>query len=352
MMVRAIYRAICIQGGTAPYDRANLKVYYPGDYGDSAEERNSGVIPAHTSGAPFPVLIILPGINVGPEAYSWLAHTLVERGLVCVTFSHVAEEMPGYISLTPGLSIAALAPDNYGHRPSATVLGSILEELQLLNTTGVLEGKLNLDRIVLGGHSAGGSVALLNARADWFPGVCAAFSYGAHAGAATALGWPEDALFELPDALPVLIMGGTQDGCIANSGARYGKSQTSAAKERAAATESTAAAESAAATEGAAATEKVERTFDEALRSDRGDSYLAIIDGANHFSMAWPADHSTGRPFIDLPATQPDEQLRELLGQLVCQFCRYTTTADEESRLALDNFVEHGHPLVTRVDRR
>jgi dienelactone hydrolase len=327
MNVRAIYRAVAIPDCPAPYDRASLKVFYPADYGDSEEERNSGVVPANAALAPFPVVIMMPGINVGPEAYTWLARELAEHGMVTVTYTLVAEEMPGYISLTPGLSIPMLTPEHYGKKPSATAVTPILADLEILNSEGVLAGMLDLQRIVLGGHSAGGTVALLNARPDWFPGVCAAFSYGAHAGAATALGYDQDAMFSLPAQLPVLIMGGTRDGCIANSGARYGDSQASA-------------------------TLRVEQTFEDALDCAREDCYLAIIDGANHFSLAHPADHTTGRPFIDLETTQPDESLRELLGGLICQFSSAVTRNDRAARTTLETTLLQGHPLISLGQRR
>ncbi|MEH6580316.1 MAG: hypothetical protein V7754_00165 [Halioglobus sp.] len=327
MTVRAIYRAIAIAGCQAPYDRASLKVFYPARYSGSDEEKNSGVVPIDSTDAPFPVVIMMPGINVGPEAYSWLAHDLAKHGIVTVTYTLVAEEMPGYISLTPGLSISALTPENYGHEPSATALVAILDELRLLNETGVLQGNLDLDKIVLGGHSAGGSVALLNARPDWVPGLCAVFSYGAHAGAATALGYAEDAMFELPSELPLLIMGGTQDGCIANSGSRYGASPTSA-------------------------TERIEKTFDSAIQSRRGDCYLGIIDGANHFSLAWPADHSTGRPFIDLPTSRPDADLRQFLSRLICQFTLAVAKNSDDARRQLETELLGSQVLIQRGDRR
>ena len=327
MTVRAFYRAVAIPACEPPFDRASLKIYYPARYSDSAEERNSGVVPADSDLAPFPVVIMQPGINVGPESYSWLAHELAQKGLVTVTYTLVAEEMPGYVSLTPGLSLTALSPDLYGTRPSATSIEPILEDLALLNETGILAGCLDLEKIVLGGHSAGGTVALLNASAEWFPGVCASFSYGAHAGAATALGHPEDAMFTLPSRHPTLIMGGTRDGCIANSSGRYGEHETSP-------------------------TERVERTFDEALKCNRDDCYLALVDGANHFSLAWPADHSTGRPFIDLPTTRDDNDLRQLLSSLIVPFCLWTTRGDEEQREALEDTLLQPHPMISRGGRR
>ena len=327
MTIRAIYRAIIIPGSPAPHDRASLKVFYPGARQDSEEERNSGVVPADPAGAPFPVVIMMPGINVGPEAYTWLARRLASAGIVTVTYTLIAEEMPGYISLTPGLSVADLAPDRYGKGPSATAIGPLLADLANINSKGVLAGKLDLDNIVLGGHSAGGTVALLNARPDWFPGVSAAFSYGAHTGAATALGYAPDTLFDTPSELPLLIMGGTRDGCIANSSGRYGD-------------------------DSASATQRVEQTFDTALSCDRGDSYLAILEGANHFSLAHPLDDTTGRPFIDLPTTRPQDQLRDLLSDLIVAFIGATVQGNKDLRVQLEKTLLGGHPLIKRGARR
>lgn len=327
MITRAFYRAISIAGGTPPYDRASLKVYYPAEHQDTPEERNTGVVAAADTGALFPVVIMMPGINVGPEAYGWLARALASQGIVTVTYTLVAEEMPGYISLTPGLDITALTPQEYGTRPSATAIAPIIEDLAAMNRIGVLAGKLNLDSIILGGHSAGGTVALLNARADWFPGVCAGFSYGAHTGAATALGYDQDSMFDTPSDLPLLIMGGTRDGCIANSSGRYGDDQANA-------------------------TERVEKTFDASVRSNRGDCYLAIIEGANHFSMAWPQDDSTGRPFIDQPTTTPDEILRDLLAELTCLFIAANAQGDAAAGAQLEAMLLQDHPLVKRGAQR
>lgn len=296
LIARAFFRAITLPGATPPHDHASLKIFYPARLTGSDEERNTGVVPAAIELAPFPVVIMLPGINVGPESYSWLAQALALRGIVTVTFTHVAEEMPGYVSLTPGLDISALLPEHYGTRPSATAVAPIIEALHRVNEDSVLAGQLDLEKIVLGGHSAGGTVALLNADPDWFDGVAAGFSYGAHSAAATALGYGEGDLFLLPGKLPTLIMGGTRDGCIANSAARYGEGGEPSP------------------------TAAIERTFEEAIKRDQNDCYLALIEGANHFSLAYPADHSTGRPFIDMSTTNPDEAIRNYLAELIVTF--------------------------------
>ena len=323
MITRAVYRAIAIPDMQAPYDRASLKIYYPAELTDTPEERNTGVVTPVPGDTPFPVIIMLPGINLGPESYRWLAEALAAQQVVTVTFTLVAEEMPGYISLTPGLSIPGLAPDNIGKGPTATAIAPILTELAAMNESGVLAGRLDLGRVTLGGHSAGGSVALLNNRADWFPGIRGAFSYGAHTAAATAMGYPEDSFFPTPAGLPVLLMGGTQDGCIANSGGRYGDGEASS-------------------------TERVERTFDEALAGNTADCALALIKGANHFSMAYPADDTTGRPFIDLPTTRPDEEIRALLLSLISAFIDGYARDEDAARERLRQLLEQDGTLITR----
>jgi dienelactone hydrolase len=326
--VRALYHAVAIPGQDSPYDRASLKLYYPARFGDSAEERNSGCIPADRRRGPCPVVILLPGINLGTEAYGWLARGLAAQGFVCVLPTMVAEEMPGYTSLTPGLDIQALAPAQYGRRPSATALGAIREALLELNRSGLLAGLLDLEHLVLGGHSAGGSVALLNARRDWLPGLCATFAYGAHAGAASILGYPPASQFPLPAEVPTLMLGGDCDGCIANSLHRYGLQ------------------------EGAlSAAAMVERSFAEALDSARGDCHLGILAGANHFALAYPEDSCTGRPFIDEPARRPGRYLRRHLLVAISRFLRAYTRRDARALAALQRQLDDRGIWLTS-DRR
>ena len=85
MSVRAIFRAVKVNTAVSPYDTMTLKVFYPAAPTVSDAERNTGVVLADAELAPYPVLVFLPGINVGPEAYHWLAVALVETGLVVVT---------------------------------------------------------------------------------------------------------------------------------------------------------------------------------------------------------------------------------------------------------------------------
>ncbi len=293
--VRALYHAVELDNATPPYDRVQLKVYYPAAFGNSTEEQNTGVIPARDSESPFPIVIIMPGINVGPESYNWLAQSLAITGLVVVCFSLIAEAMPGVISLTPGIELSALMPDTYGKQTSSTSLPSLRRALMALDQQGVLAGRLDLESIIIGGHSAGGSVALFNAEPDWCPGLKACFSYATHSGAATTLGWPEQTILALPGKLPTLIMGGSRDGVIASSAHRYGAKTGDPVAS-------------------------IQKTFEQGLSSQRNDSYLAIIDGANHFSMAHPHDDTTGRSFLDWEIRRDAAETRQLISSLLIDF--------------------------------
>jgi len=321
---RAIFRSCAIPDAASPYDRASLKIFYPAIPDDSSEQRNAGIVPADEQGAPYPVLIMMPGINVGPESYTWLASELAVRGIVVVTYSMIAEEMPGYISLTPGLDLTAITPDTYGKKPSATAIAPIIEVLREENKAGVLAGRLDVANIVLAGHSAGGSIAMYNANPEWFPEVRGAVAFAAHAGASTALGFPENMVLSLPGAVPIMLIGGTRDGVIESSAHRYGS-------------------------DGNAAPNRLQQTFDDGFSSDRGDSYLVMVDGANHFSIAWPVDESSGRHFLDNCEQGDGESIRAFLTDIIegftldaCNSNDYTHRVD-----ALE-----GHELIASFQRR
>lgn len=311
-MVRALFRAVAMPG-PAPHDSLSTKVYYPALYGGTPLEKNTGMLPVAVTAKPYPVAILMPGINVGHESYGWLATSLVHAGFVAVLYGWIAEELPGAVSLTPGLDVSALSPAAYGTRPSATALGALLADLAAQNRAGPLAAQLDLDRILLGGHSAGGSVALLNARPDWFPGLRAAFAYGAHSKASTMLGYPADTVLKLPDDLPTLLLGGSEDGVIAASAFRYGGDGGRPDP-----------------------TGPLVRTFHDGMASARGDCHLAIVEGANHFSLCWPADPATGRPFLDQPETRPGADIRADVGALVTAFARAYVLGDGAARPRLD----------------
>lgn len=308
MTVRAHYRAAALPDATAPHDRVQMKLHYPAAPQNSEAERNTGVIPVEKAYSPLPVVVIMPGINVGPESYGWLAHALASAGMLAVTYQIIAEEMPGHVSLTPGLDLARLSPQGFGTGPSSTALGPIIAALNEENdSAGPLSGHIDTGRLVIGGHSAGGTVALLNNRKVWFAGVLGAFAYAAHTGAATALGHPADTVLPTGDT-PVLIMGGTEDGVIAASAGRYGDSNNGKADPAV----------------------RLRATFDTAVPQD-GRSHLVLLDGANHFSFSHPADHSTGRAFLEGEGSMPGATARALMARMVVAFARQCFELEGES---------------------
>ncbi|NEQ29229.1 MAG: dienelactone hydrolase, partial [Microcoleus sp. SIO2G3] len=223
--------------------------------------------------------------------------------------------------LTPGVDLDSLRPDTYGKRITASALPALLSAIDRLQSTGILAGLLNLQQIVLGGHSAGGRVAIESANPKFVPQIAAAFAYGAHTAAVVQLGFPPATILPLPDALPLLLIGGTCDGVIAQSGQLYGVSWEQP-------------------------TTPILRTFREAIAGG-SDAYLLLIEGANHYCISHPLDETTRRS-IDFPATQPEAQQREVLAEAIGRFidAQVRQQSDTLELLAAHN------PLIARFERK
>jgi len=296
MRIRSIPYAAKVEGVTQPFDTLTLRVFYPALEANGARELETGLLAPDETRAPFPVGIFFPGVNCPEHTYHWLAIELAACGLAVVTFTWVAENMPGRVSLTPGLRREALTPENYGTGLSSSALPALLAALERLNTASVLRGALDLNRIVLGGHSAGGMMALLNADPRWLPPVVAAFSYCASPLPTLAFGgWPPGVIAPLPSATPLLLLGATEDGIGDLHNHTLGLADQSGA-------------------------DTIVATFEQAVAGGRGDAYLAILRGANHHTICYPRDDTLGRTFADSPATAEERALRELMASLIGAF--------------------------------
>lgn len=321
MTVRSFFRAAKVESAQPPYDTIHLKVLYPARISGSETEHSRGLVPADSDQTPFPVVIFFSGFKCGPEMYQWLAIKLVEQGLVVVTFAWVAENFPGTVSLTPGIDTAMWTPATYGTGPTASALPALLAELERLQAEGVLAGLLDLQKVVLGGHSAGGRVAIESADPRFFPQVTAAFAYGADTAGVVMLGHEPGTILPLADSLPLLLMGGTRDGIIAKSSDRYGISPTDA-------------------------TTSIIRTFKEAISGGRNDAYLVLFEGANHFSISHPNDPTTGSSLMDFPATQPEDEIRSLMVEAISLFINAHVRHQPEASQALNQLLATANPLV------
>ncbi|MBB2944407.1 dienelactone hydrolase [Actinoplanes lutulentus] len=290
MSVRSIWWAAAIPGAEAPFDTAHLRVFYPAKPTGSDAERLSGVFPADPVGAPYPVAVIVSGVNVGQEAYRWLAVELASRGYVAVTYDWVGELFGGLKGITPGVELAAAKPDAYGTRATTPSVPVILDALKTM--TGPVAGLLDLDNVALIGHSAGGTVILQSAR--FFPTVKAVAAYGTHTMVATMLGWPAGTVLPAQVDSPVLLMNGENDGVINGSADRYGSSP----EKR----------------------DPISRTFDEALPDAGGDNVQVTFSGANHFGIVHPVDETAARAFLDLPAETDPAATRAALADVTTAF--------------------------------
>ncbi len=327
MTVRAFFQAAKVESAQPPYDTIHLKILYPAQMSGSDLEKDMGIVPADSQQAPFPIVIFFNGFNCDAQLYQWLAVKLAERGLVVVLFNWIAEGLPGMISLTPGIDIAAWAPTTYGNAPTASALPALLAKLEQLQAEGILAGMLDLQRIILGGHSAGGRVAIENPEPYFFPQVVASFAYAAHSAGGMRFGYEAGTILPLPDSLPMLLIGGTCDGVIANSSYRYGMSPGDG-------------------------TTAVKRTFREAIAGGRNDSYLVFLEGANHFAIADCFDYTTGTAFLDFPATQPLEKIRSLMAEIIGLFIDAHVRHHPEASQALEQLLNSANPLINSFERK
>ncbi|MEM7556398.1 MAG: dienelactone hydrolase [Cyanobacteria bacterium P01_A01_bin.84] len=321
LLVRALFDVAEVENAQFPYNVIHLKILYPARMSGDKQDKNMGTLPVESEQAPFPVIIFFNGFNCDALVYQWLGVKLAECGFVVVTFNWITESFPGAIALTPGVDLAAIEPKNYGKIPSSSALSALLSKLEKLQQESILQGMLDLNKIVLGGHSAGGRVAIENANPQFFPGVVATFAYAAHSMAPMIMGYEAGKILPLPDSLPMLLIGGTVDGVIANSSDRYGLPPGDS-------------------------TTSLIRTFSEGINGDRKDSYLVLIEGANHFAVAHPCDSTTGRLFLDFPSTQPGDKIRSLITDIISLFLDVHVRHYSEKSQELQNILNSSNPLI------
>ena len=227
--------------------------------------------------------------------------------------------MPGKVTLTPGINLAMWKPETYGTGPSSSTLPTLLQELERLQSDEPLAGMLDLQKVILGGHSAGGRMAIENANPQFFPQVAGAFAYGTSAIAPVNLGHEPGKIVPLPDKLPLLLMGGTCDGSVARMAKNYGFANDPVTM--------------------------LQYTFQQAISGGRNDSYLLLIAGANHFSLSDPFD-PTQIWLSNLPATQPEDQIRDLMAETIGLFIDAHVRQKPGDDEKLNQLLNTAHPLI------
>lgn len=326
-LVRSLRTAVRVPGAEAPYDTVHLTVRYPARPPQDSVEQMSGMLQADPDGAPFPVVVLVSGVNVAADSYRWLAFELVEAGFVVVGYDWVGELFPGQYGLTPGVDIVAAGPDHYGERPTTPALAPVLEAVAALNESGQLAGLLDLENVGLFGHSAGGTVVLQSTRPTWFPNVRAVVTYGAHTMASQMLGYPPGMLLPVPVSAPTMLIAGTNDGVVAASAIRYGEDPSSPDHN------------------------PIERTWREAL-PETTESWLVKLAGAGHLLAAHPEDPSTARGFLETPTDADPERLRAVLSDVVTTFLKAHLAGEPSAKDRLADLAEHHPTDIADVRRR
>ena len=246
------------------------------------------------------------------------------QGFLFATYTFIEQAIPTVEpGLSPGLDTRVLTKDTYGSGPGAITVGPILKELGAMNARGPLAGCLDLDRVILGGHSAGGTIAIQNANPGFFPSIAGSFAYGAHSLGSKMFGFETGSVMPLCSARPLLLMGGTGDGVIAKSASRYGLSQH------------------------ASATAPIEKTF-ESLEPN-GWSHLVLFEGANHFAIAHPHDETCARGFLDDAPTFDTAATRAAMRDVILDFLAYAARADAPARERLAGLSSSRPQAIARV---
>jgi len=171
-----------------------------------------------------------------------------------------------------------------------------------------LKGTLNLTRVILGGHSAGGTMALHSANAMHAPEICAIFTFAAHTLPAAFFGYPAGQVIPVAD-VPVLLLAGDNDGVIAASRFRYDPHTS---------------------------IDPIELTYRNGAIGGRSDVYYIVLKDTGHFAITHPIDMTTGRHFLEETLPLDDSHTREVLVDLIGRFIARHVRQDTSAELVND----------------
>ncbi|MFQ4145234.1 alpha/beta hydrolase [Chlorogloeopsis sp. ULAP02] len=107
-----------------------------------------------------PLVVISPGFGANRRFFSYLARHLASHGLSVAAIEHPDSNVAAVVRANNKASLAKLLPaSEFVNRPKD--ISFLLDELATLNIKpGLLQGKLNTEKVTVIGHSLGGYTAL------------------------------------------------------------------------------------------------------------------------------------------------------------------------------------------------
>lgn len=246
-------------------------------------------IRAHPAGlSRWPLAVVLPGFGCAAESYGWLARTLADTFICTLTYSLIEQSSFGDPIFTPGIDFDTATPAAHGSAPRCTALPSLLQAVASCR----LANHLDLTRIALIGHSAGGAAALADVARPWTPGTVAAVTYGAHGVGAVKAGWGDGTVCPI-QPVPTLLLAGDHDGLgdAAAVDGRYGPNFSSMQ-------------------------DLIART----LEACGPNSELRTFAGAGHFALAENYDGSMSTGYLEKGSGLEGPAVRAAIGQEIMRF--------------------------------
>lgn len=110
-----------------------------------------------------PVVVFSHGLTASPEDWQRWATHLASHGLVVVLPQHPGSDAQKVATFQSGLTNEIFEVQEFINRPLD--ISFVLDHLEQINATD-FEGRLNLERVAVGGHSLGGYTALAVAGAE------------------------------------------------------------------------------------------------------------------------------------------------------------------------------------------
>jgi dienelactone hydrolase len=286
-----VWDALRVPGAPAPYDTVHYRVAFPAARPDPARDPVLGLVPPSRRG--LAVVVLHANFNMDGVGLRWLERSLALAGHAVVTPQWVGPMFDGRPGLATGVDLA-------------TLRHSYLDALRDSLRRSLVADFLDVNRVVLGGHSAGGTLALLSAG-----DAHGAFSYGGHTRTQAAQGHGADHYLPLPAGVPLLLMGGTEDGVVRAIAERDGSD---------------------------AAAHPMVEAFERSV-PETSQSWLVMVEGADHYAFVAGHDGATGRSYLEASGNRPASAVRTAVQPVIRDFVAWSVDADAAARQRLDQLV-------------